>query len=818
MTRSASVTVTFSLVFLIMLGFVLSFFEMASYTARQAYHAAASALAVENFFASYLTPLYEEYRILGREAPSEGSLTEWADSCIVPDVAFMTEKQDGELSLLLRGGAEYQTDVAAVLSAGKAEGFLRQATESVAVRSPILAKDFLKELLTGQNQVKTHMKVAGEQQKTAEAYALIEEGILTLIELIDGVKLNQYEQFLRGKSTMFLTDDYVKLFCTEIETASVYFERAEVYREFLSNVIDPVDFLDGLIKGIRELSAQMEEREQKEETENRLNMERERSYLNLSERVKEIDEQTDKETTELSECQRKLRAAYKKGKLVIKKEELTKLELQEKRLYNSLSALSEEEEELLTKQPILIYELEEGRKELERLDRLRIEQEKQAAHYQSEEKRLSDKCERMAEKCRQAITQTEKIQRDLVTAAAVREGCETLLSYSSLILGEEAANDYRQELKKYDQYENAEKMDIPLLKTTLTNDLKLLESGKTAINGTDAAALFASLRPLEQRRDALKAYSFEGMRLPYGDMSLDESPEKKVKSILKDAAGNSFLKLVTSETLSGKELDTSFLPSLFQGTEEPGENPLSALLKSSSGFFDTLLRMMPEQLSETETSILFQMYLTEHFRCFTEPSEHALCYELEYVIGGEKTDTGNLSSFLTKIFAMRVALHFASLFSDRERKAPAEAAAAAACGAIGLPVLKSVVVFFLLLVWAAEEAVVDVATLLLGKGLSPYPGKKGGSLTFPELFRFNKKLVQEKAKMRKETVGVKLSYLDFIQLFLLLLPMEKKVFRALDLIQENLRLRYRASFRINRCIYELQYRVDNRKYSYSYLN
>ena len=95
-TMKGSVTVSFALVFVILFSFILSFFEMASHVARASYHAAAALLATENYFGEYVRPLYEEYHIFAREESEGDKIVTRAEEIIGADVAYMTEKREGE--------------------------------------------------------------------------------------------------------------------------------------------------------------------------------------------------------------------------------------------------------------------------------------------------------------------------------------------------------------------------------------------------------------------------------------------------------------------------------------------------------------------------------------------------------------------------------------------------------------------------------------------------------------------------------------------------------------------------------------------------
>ena len=131
MRRKGSVTVVFSFVFVLMFSFILSFFEMAAYTARGAYHASAALLATENYFAAFLKPLYEEYHIFAREIPEGENIVEWSGESIGADISYMTVKQEGEKSLLLRSGAKFAVKDAAVLTENSLDGFYSHAVNAM---------------------------------------------------------------------------------------------------------------------------------------------------------------------------------------------------------------------------------------------------------------------------------------------------------------------------------------------------------------------------------------------------------------------------------------------------------------------------------------------------------------------------------------------------------------------------------------------------------------------------------------------------------------------------------------------------------------
>ena len=89
-------------------------------------------------------------------------------------------------------------------------------------------------------------------------------------------------------------------------------------------------------------------------------------------------------------------------------------------------------------------------------------------------------------------------------------------------------------------------------------------------------------------------------------------------------------------------------------------------------------------------------------------------------------------------------------------------------------------------------------------------------MSFPEIMLFSKSFILEKAEQKKSATSPAFGYSEFLHLFLCLTSAENKTYRAADLIQENLRINYRDTFRINRCVWSVSYTVDGRAYTYAY--
>lgn len=825
MRRRGSVTVTFSLVFLLMFSFILAFFEMAAYTARSAYHAAAAQLAVENYFAAYTAPLFEKYHIFGREIPAGEELRAWSEEEIAADVLYMTQKKEGQHSLLLRSGADFSLDSVETLTQKDARGFYDQAVRAMQYRSVSEIADLVKRYLNLSKQMECSVTVIAQQAEVAEAYAVVENEILKLIELVDGVKLSAYELYLRQKATKFQADYYVKHFCTlSMEAAEAYFDRAEVYQSFCLNYENPFLRLVQIEGGVRLLAEEMEEREKKQAS---LGKEKEEAAQLLSEYEKQLSEYK-KQKAEMEKYRKNLTKELdtlqkKSEKSEAEKERIAVLLKLLQDVDSQTGGMENKMQELALAQKPLEERIKEIAKQEKELSKLLAEQKKEQKRLQEDEKQFLKVCSEVGQTCVAAAEEAGVIKEELQKAIAAKENCNQFLASLTPVLGEEAVRDYAKELEKYQMYESAGEYDFDRIEQTLSSNRAILDGMSVCITGEGSAALYASAARLQQERKSVRAYSFEGLRLNYGEISLEGSVKNQALGILQNAVSNSFLGLLTEKEISNAELETDHLPSGFQFAGKEAESILSLLKKDFRDIMGEISKGFSEEgeLAKAAQSVaeplLFHAYLVTHFEDYSRQKEHtALNYELEYLIGGCAGDAENLSLIMTKIVLFRMALHFVSLYSDSTRRAAAEAAALAVCGGIGLPALQAAALFVFLLIWSAEEALIDAAALLEGKRLAIFPRGENASLEFFELLQFSKAQVRKKAKEKKDAAGIGFVYRDFLQLYLLMTPKEYKCFRAMDLIQENMRSWYKKSFRMKRCVWRVKYRTDQRNYQYSY--
>ncbi len=818
MRTPGAVTVVFSFVFLFLFSFILSFFEMASYTARLSFHASAARLATENYFAAYLEPMYSKYHIFGREIPVGEDTVSWTEETISEDVSYMTEKQEGEKSLLLRGGAEYAVDEVRVLTDNGLEGFYTQALTAMKYRGVLEVAELMKEFAGMSEQAEAHLEVAAAKAATDTAYGKVDEKILYLMTLVDGVDTKKYEKFLGRGVGNFQKEVYVKFFSPNPEGAAGYFDRTEVYQAFLNHHENPCKTLNELCKTVTELAEEIEEREELEkECRSRL-AELTGLLAVASEQIENLQEALFRLYAE----QRSVAEALLSLSANSEAADVEALESRAKELDEALCALGAQLQQAEEDVRDLKEQKKNWEKEEKRLEKLKRKQEKEVEAVKKEEEAFVKRCKKICAVCEEGYEYTKEIQSELSEAKKVKSTCESVVNSLEAVLGSDVCREYREGLEEYLFYESSEGYDFNQIRQTLQGNRTRLRSMDVRINGTTSGALKQALQHLKWEREVIREYSFEGLRLDYGEISLEKDVYSDVADSVSGALASGVLGFLTEKEISRKTLDTSYLPSGFCYKDKSYEFP-SVPGVNMSGVLNGLKAYLPKELSlegvasKAAEECLFHSYLVTHFENFAEGSGNgALSYEQEYLIRGEDTDVENLASVVAQICGIRMILHFISIYTDSAKKSSAEQAALAVCGIIGLPALKSLITLLLVFIWALEEAIVDTAALLLGKKLSLYPGKTGGSISFPEILLFSRSFVREKARGKSEGEKALFGYREYLQAFLLLKTEESKRYRSLDLIQENLRKWHTPSFRVNRCVWKIEYMTDKRVYEYRY--
>lgn len=193
---------------------------------------------------------------------------------------------------------------------------------------------------------------------------------------------------------------------------------------------------------------------------------------------------------------------------------------------------------------------------------------------------------------------------------------------------------------------------------------------------------------------------------------------------------------------------------------------------------------MKQKTEGAVDKLWFLQYLNTYFGCQQDvkAGEHALDYELEYCIGGKEQDLENLEQVLRKILLLREAGNFIAIMQDGEKQALAGNMALAIAGFTGIVPLIEAVKYGILLAWSYVESILDLRCLLAGGKVSLI--KKTAEWR-SDLFHLKDTMAGGSIQGNQEGMG----YREYLLVLLALTPEKTLVYRSMDMIEQNLRLR-----------------------------
>ena len=186
--------------------------------------------------------------------------------------------------------------------------------------------------------------------------------------------------------------------------------------------------------------------------------------------------------------------------------------------------------------------------------------------------------------------------------------------------------------------------------------------------------------------------------------------------------------------------------------------------------------------------------------------KQALDYGLEYVVAGKGSDEDNLKSVLNRILLIRTVVNTAALYQDKAKKAEAQAAAVAVVGFTGLQPLITLTKTMILITWAIVESLVDIAGLLQQKEVPLW--KKPSQITtdFLQVFQINRNAIVGRASKLKKQGKHSFGYQQYLLLFLASTAQDIRLYRVMDLIQQNMRINAYKDFKLGLCVHDIKVR------------
>ena len=270
--------------------------------------------------------------------------------------------------------------------------------------------------------------------------------------------------------------------------------------------------------------------------------------------------------------------------------------------------------------------------------------------------------------------------------------------------------------------------------------------------------------------------------------SVDPGPKDKKKAAALDRLEELFDKELLDIVLpAGTEISQNAvflkgIPSMSKYQNDTGNSDAEG-----TGLLEAASRQMAVN---AYIPLYFSSFLKENG---SEPS--ALRYEMEYLLTGKKSDRENLKSAVNQVLTLRGAMNLLFLLNSPDKKAEADALAAAV--SVGIVPAQMALSFFILVMWAFGEAVLDVKTLLAG-GKIPFWKTEGTWKT-----SLSGLLDQSFLKETGESSGDGRTYTEYLSCLIFLMDRKTRNFRMMDLIQWNIRTE-QADFSVANCAYQIE--------------
>ena len=199
------------------------------------------------------------------------------------------------------------------------------------------------------------------------------------------------------------------------------------------------------------------------------------------------------------------------------------------------------------------------------------------------------------------------------------------------------------------------------------------------------------------------------------------------------------------------------------------------------------------------SGILFGQYLLKKLGNYRKPAASGLNYQVEYILGGKNSDRENLKSVAAKLLLIRQGVNMAHLLADGGKRIQLETLSLAIASSFLVPPAAAVIEAALLVCWAFAESVLDVRELFAGGKIPLVKTSADWQISLSNL----SSLMEGLDSMRKNNEHG-LSYEDYLQVLILPVSKEKKVMRAMDMIEDAIRKKGRANFYMDSCVVALE--------------
>ncbi len=668
--------------------------------------------------------------------------------------------------------------------------FLNEAVEYMKYKEP---GDGMEKLLGKMTLFEEPEKVSvlyEEKLKVEEELVAIDEGILQLMSLYDGIATSEKGLKVNKDGTLQTLTDYIKKICYGTVTAEAAgINNNDIFTAVAGNYLDPSAYFA--------------------ETEGRLN-----SLDGILLRLTVLDTEIAKTHMLLSEAGDILKG-LKDTLAAVKKDKTAAAEIR---------AQIEDCEAYISGLNTRLGDMEAERTDCEQEKRICLEE------IRLYTKNLLLLVKALEPLILQADSVLDTILETSGKADPLIKGYEESVNNAKEELGEEVYTGLKEGLEELKRYQgtNLTGYDFWGMKSILSRNYATLTTVECLLTEAETsleAMNYQTVRELFGRAETTLAdYQIEGLTIDYSTLVIQKGNDFNAPGMIGDLIEGGLTGLVMDPAkISDSVITTGALPSdiaslsghagsdfdffgLFADLAIGGKNSGLGSLFQSFGEYDAAT-LLGDAANTALEHLLYQAYLQDHFYRFPYEGEDisgrkpsVLSYEQEYLLMGNASDKDNLSSMVTRIILLRTIFNFTSLLGDKARRDEARGIAASLVGFTGLPILVSVTQAILIVVLAFAEALVDTCALLLGREVPLI--KKRVQLNFSELMSLQREFIKAKALgYPEESKTPSLSYSDYLKIFLFIKHKTEISYRCMDLIQENIRIRYEEPFSMQNCLF-----------------
>lgn len=362
------------------------------------------------------------------------------------------------------------------------------------------------------------------------------------------------------------------------------------------------------------------------------------------------------------------------------------------------------------------------------------------------------------------------------------------------------------------------------LKTRIVTDLT--EKIRGSYQGISDANQGKSLQENLDRTSEYERGDYEVLETDAEDgRGVESSPAPKASSAPSHAGGNpleTFRELLRDGVLnlvcdvgdlSSESIDRVYSQQKQENnpqTKDTQEMGTADLLKNLLSGQEDLFADGIMNISKKHAKLI--CYAQQVFPNYAKSGKQHFHYGMEYLISGSQQEKDNLQGIIQRLLVIRTVLNFAYVHSDAALQAESLTTATEIAGVLGLPVLITAIQQTILLILSVEESFVDITALLAGKSVPIWKNTANFQMTYPEICSVNKAVFRAKAEKFSNSGKAwregSLNYQQYLWLLLMMTSEKSLRLRTYDLIQDDLQVRYNATFSLEQCVSGMQYQIQ----------